>query len=242
MENPKLIEFVALKRLAEEGIEGGIWEDETRIGIERNGARWIIKYSTGEQYDEVIAYQLAQRFFDGIVPETHLIMLEGRLASAQRMVTGKSAHDLEADGSLYRRVRQSDTLRDLGNMIVMDFLIGNPDRHGNNWFVMENGRIAAIDNGFAAEEINMPIQRALRPAYKSLMVDDCERTPTLIAICRSVLGKCDGQETEAESIVIEYSDAQRHLFLGRWQNRVDLLRQRLVKWTDELAEHCHNVT
>ena len=179
--NPKPIEFVKVRSLEEEGIEGGIWSDRTYIGIEANGARWIIKQNTSEEYDEVIAYQLAQRFFEGIVPETHMILLEGGLASAQRMVTGKSAHDLEIDRTLYRKVRQSDTLRDLGNMIVMDFLIGNPDRHGNNWFVMENGRIAAIDNGFAAEEINMPIQRALRPAYKSLLVDDCERTPTLIA-------------------------------------------------------------
>lgn len=234
------IEFVKLRTLAEEGIEGGIWEDQTRIGIQENGARWIIKFSTSEEYDEVVAYQLAQKFFEGIVPETHLIQLGGRLASAQRMVSGKSAHDLEADGSLYWRVRQTDTLRDLGNMVVMDFLVGNPDRHGNNWFVMENGRIAAIDNGFAAEEINIPFTKALKPAYKCLMVDDCSRTPTLISICNSVLARVDGQEVTAEGIVLEYSQAQMHMFIGRWQNRVDYLRRMLTKWTDEIAEHCHN--
>lgn len=234
----KLVDFVEIKTLDEEGIEGGIWSDQTRIGIQANGSRWLLKLNTDEESDEVVVYQLAQRFFDGIVPETHMVDLNGKLCSAQRMVTGKTAHELEEEGTIYEIVRDSGIIQDLGNMIVMDFMIGNPDRHGNNWIVMDNGRIAAIDNGFAAQELDMPINRALRPAWKCLMADDCARTPTLIGIIRSIISRIDGKEEEANQIVEEFSVEQRHLFIGKWQFRVEELKLRVFQWSKELDQHC----
>ena len=238
MISPRHLQLKEIHTLHEEGIKGGIWADETRVGTAIDNSRWIIKYGTSEQSDEVVAYQLAQKFFDGVVPETHLIELEGLLASAQRMVTGKSAHDLEAEGTLYAAVRQPLVIPDLANMVIMDFMIGNPDRHGNNWFVMNNGRIAAIDNGFAANELDMPITRALRPVYKCLMDDDCARTPTLIASMHSIMGRLEGKELEAEQIVFDYSISPQHMFMGRWQPRVEELRKRLNQWSRELDAHC----
>lgn len=233
------IEFREIRTLQEEGIEGGIWVDQTRIGISPSGERWIIKFTTGEESDEVVVYHLAQAFFDGIVPETHLISLEGKVASAQRMVSGKSAHDLEAEGILLEEVRNSKAMRDLANMVLLDYIIGNPDRHGNNWFIMENGHIAAIDNGFAAEEIDMPIQRALRPVYKSLLTDDCASTPTLIAIMRGIIAKVDQQALKAETVCLKYSTAKTHALIGRWQERVDKFKLRISDWESELREHCN---
>lgn len=231
-----------METLKEEGISGGIWENETRIGTATDGSRWLIKFEGKEIDNEVVSYQLAQAFFGGIVPETHALFIEGRYASAQRMVTGSSIHDLdERDmNDLLNKVREPQVLQDLANMVTLDFQIGNTDRHGNNWFIMDNGRIAAIDNGFATEDFDMPFIQAMRPIYRVLLMDDCSRTPTLISAFRTVVARCSGQAEKVRDIASEYSfeNFPTHDLSGRWQIRLDLLTKKLDQWQQELGVFC----
>lgn len=234
------VAFVKFEPLENEGIEGGIWEDQTRVGVTANGERWIVKVSTDEESDEVVSYKIAEAFFNGIVPDTRLIILEtGQKASAQRMVSGASAHDIEALGKLPTMVRNPKALLDMANMVALDFMIGNPDRHGNNWFIMNNGRIAAIDNGFAAEELDMPINRALRPVYKSLLIDDCKYSPMLLEIMRKVAQNIKGREDQAVEVCRQFSNSPKHALAGKWNRRVFDFVAGLDRWKVELQEHCN---
>lgn len=97
-----------------------------------------------EVVNEVAAYKLSQALgdgFDNLVPETTVRHFDGRLGSIQREVKGDTVKDIE----------ETPTSRDhLANCIVLDYLIGNSDRHsGNYMYINPPPEFRMIDNGLA---------------------------------------------------------------------------------------------
>lgn len=86
---------------------------------------------------EVLAYRVDQELGLGLVPKTVYGEYEGRTGSAQQFVPNAQA-GLEG----------ADTL-EAAKMGVFDAIIGNQDRHSHNALIDANGRLIAIDHGFA---------------------------------------------------------------------------------------------
>lgn len=83
-------------------------------------------------YNERAAY-IVDRLLDlNIVPTTVLYLIKGEVVSTQRWVNGQ-----------YPPSRKPPILE------MFDYIIGNTDRHGGNWFVKPSGKVWAIDNALS---------------------------------------------------------------------------------------------
>lgn len=183
-----------------------------QIGIDYRGERWVLK-SVEDDAVGVVAYGLARLHFGGVVP------LTGRVGPwvAQKYVTGKTPEQLGS--SLYSLIRRNEGfIIDLGHMISLDYVLGNGDRHGNNWLVVEGaGRVVAIDNEITAE--NMTLKRALRPAFRSGLVTDPDLTPLLISTIESDLRAFGDLENRHSLVKPALYDLQRWRYdLKTWRS------------------------
>ncbi len=127
---------------------GGI---NTSILLEdENGTRWVWKPVRGESgqdgNSEVAAYEIAQVLGMDCVPPTRYEEFEGALGTAQQFVDGTLGAEWTAR---YGSQTALDILpRATEDVVVLDFIIDNYDRHTANWIVGED-RVWAIDNGGA---------------------------------------------------------------------------------------------
>lgn len=88
----------------------------------------------------------------GLVPETRLVRLstkgigdhvtKAREGSLQHWRPGESFY------ALRRKLPAGVTPEEKFKFVTLDYLIGNTDRHGNNWLITESGKIWSIDNGY----------------------------------------------------------------------------------------------
>lgn len=102
---------------------------------------------TQEVINEVAAYKLSQALgegFDHLVPETTIRHFDGNIGSIQREVKGDTAANTE----------DIDTSREhLVKCVVLDYLIGNMDRHSHNYMhVKPPPEFRMIDNGVSFPE------------------------------------------------------------------------------------------
>jgi hypothetical protein len=162
------------------GVLGGIHRKRTYLVVCKDGSKWIWKHGTGEERKELFVYELAKLYFREIVPEVQILCLEQNdlgCGSAIRKVSGVPVKDIvNPHGYFYGN---PDVLLDLAAMIVLDYLLGNPDRHPKNWLLMHNGRIAAIDNGWAGKKA-ITIADALKPAVYAKIDQDPDLWPHLL--------------------------------------------------------------
>lgn len=114
--------------------------------------RAIVKPDTGKGYgsasNEVYAYSLADALGFDIVPvTTYRTWEDGRKSSAQSFVDNATIEWETKVGD----IKMSEDLKDsFSQMVVMDCITGNADRHGGNWlYSTDTGKIVAIDNGFS---------------------------------------------------------------------------------------------
>ncbi len=119
---------------------------------------------------ELAVYDLALRYFDGVVPLT----VATATGTARLHVAGRTAHELGDD--LLAAVRTDRGVRGIADMVLLDLLTRNADRHGNNWVVGTQGAIWAIDNELAFSDVRGG-DWALRPAYRACLLDDPEWAP-----------------------------------------------------------------
>jgi hypothetical protein len=116
---------------------------------------------------EVAYYEMSKLFgFSSIVPETCLIDLKGRRASAQEYKPALHLEELNAeltDRSDYRSwkhefsktVRQYTSLSEIRQMVILDIVSGQRDRHANNLGVVPSlepgkpGKLVVWDNAAA---------------------------------------------------------------------------------------------
>lgn len=172
-----------------------------RIGVCSDGSRWVIRPTIAEYS----VYRLSERLDMSVIPETRRF----RGGSAQRLVDGAlTAHAL--DGDLYEAVRTPVAVSDLASIIALDVLIGNADRHANNWLVGDDGRLIAIDNEFNEPTRVISLYHAVRPARRTGMLDDAEHAPALIAAIRERFKRAE------EALAVDLAGQRKEL--DEWEN------------------------
>lgn len=218
-----------LSNLEDAGIRGGIHSRRTYLMALHDGSLWIWKQTGAEEREEIFVYELAKRMFRAIVPEVQPVFVP-RLGwgSAMRKVAGVPAGRVDGLHGYFHG--NEEMLADLAAMIVLDYMTGNPDRHANNWFIMHNDRLAAIDNGWAGEDLSMPFSEVFQPARLAGMMEDERLWPHLLkniaALIQDLEGKGDEVRALAETIGINRTEAVDMVRL--WEPKLDRLA-RLIR-------------
>ncbi len=199
-----------ISSLEDAGVRGGIHSKHTWLVALHDGSLWIAKKTGAEERDEVFVYELAKRLFRAIVPETTVADLPKiGWVSAQRKVAGVPAGRVDGLHGYFHG--NDEMMADLAAMLVLDYLIGNPDRHSNNWFVMHNDRLAAIDNGWAGEDLTMSFSDVFQPARLAGMMEDERLWPQLLrgiaALIQDLEGRGDEVRALAEAVKIDKKEA-----------------------------------
>ena len=221
-----------LSSLDDAGIRGGIHSKRTYLMALHDGSLWIFKHTGTEERDEIFVYLLAQKMFRGIVPEVRPAYVPKiGWGSAMRKVSGIPAG--RVDG-LHGYMHGNEEMQaDLVAMLVLDYLIGNPDRHSNNWFLMHNDRLAAIDNGWAGEETTLPLSTVFQPADLAGLVRDEALWPKMLkmmlVLINDLTGRGDEARALAEKIDINQKDAVAMVRL--WEPKL----QRLARFVQTEA-------
>jgi len=162
----------------EAGIRGGIHKKNTFLVQMRDGSEWFYKVGVGEERDELFAYELAALLFGGVVPEVRLADLGKGIGSIMRKVDGVQAKRVDGLHGYFHG--NPNLLADMANMVVLDFLTGNTDRHEGNWFLTNDGRVKAIDNGFVGYDPNIDFRQCLRPVRACGVYHDEELWPEFL--------------------------------------------------------------
>ncbi len=211
-----------ISSLEDAGVRGGIHSKHTWLVALHDGSLWIAKKTKTEERDEVFTYELAKLMFRSIVPETTVADLpKVGWVSIQRKVAGVPAG--RVDGLHGYMHGNDEMLADLAAMLVLDFLIGNPDRHSNNWFLLHNDRLAAIDNGWAGEDLTMSFADVFQPARLAGMMEDERLWPQLLrginVLIQELAGRGDEVRALAEAIKIDRKEAVEMVRL--WEPKLE---------------------
>lgn len=131
---------------------GGV--NETELVIEAGtGNKYVFKPIEGESFRmrpgridneeaplaerEALTWRVDDALGLGLVPETTVREVNGRVGSAQRFSTGSTERDLE-----------NISPKEMAKMAVLDVLTGNLDRHRGNFMLNNEGHLVAIDHGY----------------------------------------------------------------------------------------------
>jgi hypothetical protein len=191
-----------LSSLDEAGIRGGIHSKRTYLMALHDGSLWIWKQTGNEERDEIFVYYLALKMFRGIVPEVQPVYVPKLgWGSAMRKVAGVPAGRVDGLHGYFHGNEEMQA--DLIAMLVLDYLTGNPDRHANNWFIMHNDRLAAIDNGWAGEDPTMPLSAVFEPANLANLVRDESLWPKMLKMMLALITDLSGRGDEARALAKE---------------------------------------
>ncbi len=144
----------SVKLPKEEVLETYEKSSEKKIGYGVTSASFIelkgdgkVVFKTEDYRGERAAY-LVDRFLGfNLVPPTVIRRIDGREGSAQEFISdARPAAELPFEDfhALYRGDAQSQKMIE---MWLFDTMIGNTDRHGNNFLIDNDKKIYAIDNG-----------------------------------------------------------------------------------------------
>ena len=114
--------------------------------------KFLSSHKNADNIGEVAAFEMDQEFGFGLTPATDIATIESNKGSFQLFVSGyKEAKNKPrlSDKTAEYTERELDIFQ---RMTIFDYLLGNLDRHSENWFVRtdENGKIdkiVTIDNG-----------------------------------------------------------------------------------------------
>jgi len=234
--------------ITKSGVQGGIHSNRTFLLIANDGSKWVWKRHTGEEKKELFVYEFAKLYFREVVPEVQILCFQERATlgcgSAMRKVSGVAAKDIvNIHGYFYGN---PDVLMDMAAMVVMDYLLGNPDRHAKNWYLMHNGRIAAIDNGWADRK-KISIEDALKPAKFAKIDQDPDLWPQLIYDILYILKQIDHSGLRTAKTLARRIGLKVGL-LEDWPERVEelrewafaALREALSSETGQAPAHIHH--
>ena len=117
--------------------DGGTTLAGSLRSIDRSRSRKLGIYAA-DAHSEVAAYALDQLYGLNIVPMTFLKEVDGVVGSVQYRIK-------EFEPGLYPK-----KMNTFANMMILDYLAGNSDRHGGNWLYLRSlDRIVAIDHGLS---------------------------------------------------------------------------------------------
>ena len=102
-------------------------------------SRWRYVPAHSQFRRERCAYLIDQKLGFGIVPETKIIKFKGEIGSIQEWVDAEHTPDITL---------QKYSTTTIWKVGLLDLLIGQIDRHKNNWLDYDH-TVAAIDNGFS---------------------------------------------------------------------------------------------
>lgn len=146
---------------------GGKHSAGTLMARDKDGDLFLLKPGSGKQSPAAGASEerasqsrreaaysaVARQMHIPQVPQVELVLVDGKEVAAIRMLgldwTGL-ARAREQDPQVPRRVLRPHL--DDGSIYkwaVMDYVLGNPDRHGNNLMIGPEGKVALIDHGSA---------------------------------------------------------------------------------------------
>jgi hypothetical protein len=222
--------------LDEAGIRGGIHSENTFLVHMLDGSVWFHKVGVREERDELFAYELAQMMFGGIVPEVRLVDLGKGVGSMMRRVEN-GVQAANVDG-IHGWAHGGDAfLHDMANMVILDFLAGNTDRHEGNWFVVADGHIRAIDNGFTGKMPAIPMLRCLRPAKFAGIYRDPDLWPRMLLQMAEVARAAQGRGREVRELAdrVGLHGEEAAALVELWEAKLAGLRK-------EIARHLATVT
>lgn len=146
---------------------GGKHSAGTLMARDKEGDLFLLKPGSGKQSPAAGASEerasqsrreaafsaLARQMHIPQVPQVELVLVDGKEVAAIRMLgldwTGL-ARAREQDPQAPRRVlRQHLDDGSIFKWAIMDYVLGNPDRHGNNLMIGPEGKVALIDHGSA---------------------------------------------------------------------------------------------
>jgi hypothetical protein len=131
---------------------------------------------------EVAAYRIDRLMGLDMIPETHLVLHQGKEFIQQAWSQGEIAANLDKKHA----VRNTEAFqRGVDDMKAFDFMIKNVDRHDGNWLVdTKTGKIVLIDNGMAGAAFRRPgrsggkpkrVTRSFLEKAKRLNMDDLKK-------------------------------------------------------------------
>lgn len=145
-------------------------------------------------FREVASYLLDSKILHfGVVPETVLVEHNGKLASVQRFVEGKTLKKEE--------LVKSDDAR---KIVIFDLIVNNTDRHIRNCLFNKN-KVWAIDNGCCfGQYYNYYYSVLHRYLYSDLLILTDNERKLLNVISKSQLDKVIGPYLEEEEVEQTY--------------------------------------
>lgn len=149
---PRALTMQVSSITGQEELEGGISKGTELVTFE-DGTHGVFKPASGE-YDEarrnisngypvereVGAWEVAHIVgMDDMVPITVERMVDGERGSLQDFV-----ENAQPAAEVYNN--RYDGIHDAQRAAVFDYVVGNEDRHANNWMIDENGKMHLIDH------------------------------------------------------------------------------------------------
>ena len=98
---------------------------------------------------EVAAARVDEVFGFGLVPTTAMNEVTRELGRLRRVVPGPGSLQQFAENSTPGRSPEHYPVHQQQQMAVLDYVIGNTDRHDGNYLTGPNGELVAIDHGFS---------------------------------------------------------------------------------------------
>lgn len=144
---------------------GGKHSAGTAVAYDREGDRfWLLKPGSGRvspargvsdvpysQSRREAAFAQAARSYESMrdfYPECWLLMVDGKETACME-VMGPGYRPAQKYGDAAELIEPYQDSLDIFRWACLDWVLGNPDRHGGNILVTEDGRVALIDHGSA---------------------------------------------------------------------------------------------
>jgi len=218
-----------MKPVDEAGIRGGIHSENTFLVRMIDGSEWFYKVGVQEERDELFAYEVAQLLFPGVVPEVRLVDLGKGIGSMMRRVDGVSAGRVDGIHGYFHG--NASLVRDLAAIVVLDFLVGNTDRHEGNWFVTHDGHLAAIDNGFCGYQPAIAMRRCLRPVKFSGVYKDPELWSQFLLYMAEFTQDAQGRGKAVRVLAdrVGLKSKEANALCDLWEAKLSALRKEITR-------------
>jgi hypothetical protein len=190
-------------------------------------------YRGHQSVNEVAASVVDEAMGLDMVAKTEMVEIGGKKGSLQRWVNDDASvakELIEYDGEDIKDSSKLDSAEGVSDMMYMDALIGNTDRHYGNWLV-KDGKVKLIDNGMSMadnEEYGDPALRYRSLEHATTAVRGMQRMSTKF---KEGLGKLLKNKSEVDAKLREsgVGATQRESF---WKRAEYIQRAKMLGFGD----------